>query len=332
MKKIKIGLVGMGFIADWHYKGFLQNSDAEIIGITQDFYGDSTKILKMKKLLKEKCENWKIKLYENFDSMITDPKIDAVEIGSINPYHLEQIKKAFENKKHVLVEKPVVTDIKHISIIKELMAKSNTKLFPAHNFVYRNSVLKAKKIINEGKLGKIIRGSFVSIHTISETHAKGWRSKRKLSAGGTLMDSGHHLVYQSLFLLGVPRKLHAFISKIVLQKMECEDTAQINLLYPDNSMAVITQSWGSNFGEKTNGIRIVGDKGEIVITDALYFNGEKLDSDVDYGNSFINQAKAFTDFILFDKQPNSTIDDVEKTLKIIYSAYKSSEENKVIEL
>jgi hypothetical protein len=56
------------------------------------------------------------------------------------------------------------------------------------------------------------------------------------------MDSGHHVVYQSLFLLGKPFKLQAFKSKIILKQMDGEDTAQINLLYPDDSMSVIMQS------------------------------------------------------------------------------------------
>ncbi|MGE5805884.1 MAG: hypothetical protein ACM34M_08845, partial [Ignavibacteria bacterium] len=95
---------------------------------------------------------------------------------------------------------------------------------------------------------------------------------------------------------------------------------------------VILQSWGSNYGITINGIRIFGDKGEIAVTDALYFNGEKIDTDVDFGNSFINQAKAFTDYILYDKKPASTLADVENCLKIIFDAYDSAEKNIVVTL
>ena len=48
--------------------------------------------------------------------------------------------------------------------------------------------------------------------------------------------------------------------------------------------------------------------------------------------TFINQAKAFTDYILHDRQPLSTLDDAENTLKIIFGAYKSSEKGIVIDL
>ncbi|HSR17834.1 MAG TPA: hypothetical protein VLM39_07050, partial [Ignavibacteriaceae bacterium] len=65
---------------------------------------------------------------------------------------------------------------------------------------------------------------------------------------------------------------------------------------------------------------------------ALYFNGEKIDTDIDFGNSFINQAKAFTDYILYDKKPASALADVENCLKIIFDAYQSAEKDIVVTL
>ena len=332
MPKLKIGIVGMGFIAERHFRGFSSNPDAEIVGMTHDFYGNKNKVKQLKKQLNKICSEWHIKAYKNFDEMAADPDIDALIICSINPYHFEQIQKGLANEKHLLVEKPVVTDLSHLKNIKKIIARNKLKLFPAHNFVYRNAVIKAKEIIKGKKLGKIIQGSFIITHTISEAHSIGWRAKNELSSGGTLMDSGHHVVYQSLFLMGKPAKLQAFKSKLILKEMDGEDTAQVNLLYSDGSISVIMQSWASNFNKNINGIRIFGDKGEIAITDALYFNGEKIDSDVDYENSFINQSKAFTDYILYDKPPLSNLDDAEDTLKIILASYESAEKDRVISL
>ena len=36
MNTLKIGLAGMGFIADWHYQGF-EKTDAEIVDMTPGF-------------------------------------------------------------------------------------------------------------------------------------------------------------------------------------------------------------------------------------------------------------------------------------------------------
>jgi predicted dehydrogenase len=330
MGKLKIGMVGMGFIADWHWKGFSQNPDAEITGMCNGSLDDDDQKATKLELLHEKCIDLGIKAYDSFESMVTDPEIDALIIGSINPFHFPQIKLAIENGKHIMVEKPVVTDFNQLDEIRKFSEEKGIKIFPAHNFVYRKAVRKAKEIIDAGKLGQIIHSSFIVAHTISETHSKGWRGIKALGTGGTLIDSGHHLIYQSLYLLGKPEKLQGFKSKMVLKNMECEDTAQVSLLYPDGSMAVIMQSWTSDHAGMINGIRIFGTEGSLVITDDLYFNEEKMNLEADYLNSFVNQANAFSDYILKDIPPGSGLDDVRDTLNITFGAYESAEKDIVI--
>ncbi len=332
MEKLRIGMVGMGFIADWHWKGFSQNTDAAITGMCHMFFGSESQKTEEVQLLKKRCAELGIKAYENFEAMVTDPEIDALIIGSINPYHYPQIKAAIERGKHIMVEKPVVTDFDQLDEIRKLSEEKGVKIFPAHNFVYREAVRKAKEIIEAGKLGQIIHSSFIVAHTISEAHSKGWRGIKALGIGGTLIDSGHHLIYQVLYLLGKPEKLQGFKSKMVLKNMECEDTAQVSLLYPEGSMAVIMQSWTSDHAGMINGIRIFGTEGSLVITDDLYFNDQKMNLEADYLNSFVNQARAFSDYILKDISPVSGLDDVLDTLKITFGAYESAEKDIVIKI
>jgi len=232
----------------------------------------------------------------------------------------------------MMVEKPVVTDYVQLEEIKKLSLLSGVKIFPGHNFVYRKAIRKAKEFIESGKIGQIIHSSFIVTHTIPDAHSKGWRAVKEIGKGGALIDSGHHLIYQALYLLGKPSKLHGFKSKMVLKNMECEDIAQVSLLYPDGSLSVIMQSWASDFGNSINGIRIFGTKGNIIITDALYLNGEKIDDDVEYLGSFVNQAQAFSDYIIKNVPPVSTLDDVRDVLRITFGAYESAENNSVITL
>jgi predicted dehydrogenase len=193
-------------------------------------------------------------------------------------------------------------------------------------------VRKAREIIESGSLGTLVHSSFIVTHTIGDNHARGWRGKKELGSGGTLIDSGHHLVYQTLYLLGRPSRLHGFTSTMLLHNMDCEDTAQVSLAYPDGSMAVVMQSWTSDHAQMINGIRIFGTRGSLVISDALYHNDQKIEEDVDYGDSFKNQARAFSDYILRDIPPLSGLDDVKDTLRITYGTYESNEQNKVITL
>lgn len=160
----------------------------------------------------------------------------------------------------------------------------------------------------------------------------GWRASRVLGSGGTLMDSGHHLIYQTLYLLGRPARLSAFTASRVRTGMECEDLAQVGLQYADGSVCTVLQSIASDHGEGINGIRIVGDQGNLIITDALYVNGERFEAATDYQASFDAQAAAFVAAILDGVPPLSGVEDVRDTLAIIYGAYRSAETGSAVTL
>jgi len=332
MKKLNIGMVGMGFIADWHYQAFARLDNASITGICQDFHGDAQKVALKRELLKLKAAEMNIKAYDCFEEMVSDPTIDALVIGSINPYHYSQIVAGLNAGKHLLVEKPVVTELAQLDAIEKLSREKGLVLFPGHNFVYRDAVRQAKKVIENGKLGHIASSSFISAHGISEGHAKGWRAKKALGTGGTLMDSGHHLVYQMLYLLGRPSTLFAFTAKQLRTNMECEDTAQVSLQYADGSVCTVMQSIALDAGTGVTGIQIIGQKGNLLITDALYVNGERIEADTDYPSSFASQAKAFVEAINEGTPPVSPLSDAKEALRIIYAAYQSAEEKRIISL
>jgi predicted dehydrogenase len=321
MKKLKIGLAGTGFISKFHYDGFLKNENAAIVGMCT--HSNQEKLHRM-------CGEWGIKPYGSYTEMVEDPDIDALVIGSVNTEHYNQIMKAIELGKPVLAEKPVVTDFRQLDEIIRYVKEKKVPVMPAHNFVYRKAIQDAKNILDSGKLGTVTYASFMSTHTLSDDHSTGWRGKKELSFGGALMDSGHHQVYMSLYFMGMPKKLQAFKSNLVLSGMEGEDIAQVNVTYAHNTLGCIMQSWTSNFGDGINGIKIMGNKGQILITDALYFIGNKLSDDVDYARSFVHQANAFTDYVFNGIEPISTLEDVRNTLRIIFSAYESSEKGIVV--
>ena len=332
MNALRIGLVGTGFIAEWHLKGFKNQPDASITGWCRDLHGSEAEKDVQRKGLQAQCRELGLTHYESFSEMVADPDIDAVIIGSINQMHYPQILEALNAGKHLLVEKPVVMEEKQVDEIKKISKDKDLVVFPGHNFAYRGAVRQAKEILLNGGIGEVTHASFVSTHAISEAHQRGWRARRSESGGGALMDSGHHLVYQVLYLLGMPALLQAFTSTLTLKSMECEDTALVNMRYANGTMCVVMQSWASNWGDGVNGIRIVGNAGNLIITDALYHSGTVIGRDTEYGNSFVNQASAFAEAILKGTKPLSTLDDARNTLKIVHSAYQSAKENSVVSL
>jgi len=325
MKKLQIGIVGTGFITDFHYKAFKKNRNAAIIGMCHTYESKHPKYHEKQESLLKKCKEFEIHAYDNFDELVSDPNIDALIISSINSLHFEHIEAAIRNGKHVLADKPVVTDVNQLEAIEKLSEEKGITIFPAHNFVYTSAIQKMKELIEAGSLGQIIHASFLSSHTISNDHVLGWRANRELSKGGAMFDSGHHLIYQCLYLLGTPIKISSFKSKTVLKNMDCEDTMQLSMQFGNGAMAVLMQSWATDHAKMINGIRILGTYGSIVLTDALYFNDKKIMKKNDYLESFINLSKAFTDTILKKALPLSDLSTVREILEITTNAYQIAE-------
>ena len=329
---LKLGIVGTGMMLRHHHKAFSQLPDVTIVGCTRDYYGDSAAQKIQKNSLEQIAGKLGMKAYRNFDEMVADKDVTAMVIASINPYHFDQILSAISYGKHVLVEKPMVAQVAQFDEIASQILSSQVVVFPGHNFVYRPSVIKAKEIIDAGKLGTIIYASFISCFRSGDLHAHGWRASNKLAGGGALIDSGHHQVYQSLYLLGVPTLIQGFSSRKVLKHMDGEDFGMLTTFYKDGMIANIGQGHGSDYGDIISGIKIVGDQGNLVITDACYHNGVKVQNDGGYEESFFHQAKHFINCIENGASPISSLDDAQFTLRIIQAAYKSAETFQVVTL
>lgn len=319
MSALRIGIIGTGFIANWHANGFRAQPDAAIAG----FAGGATRAAAL-------AAEHGGRAYDSIERMLDDPAVDAVVIGSINPLHHAHVVAAIERRKPCLAEKPVAVDPAQLADITARARRVGALVFPGHNFLYRPAVAAARRAIDGGVLGRPVHASFVSVHTISAEHAGGWRGRLAESGGGALMDSGHHQVYQSLHLCGRPVSVQAFTARRVLAGMEGEDLAQVALQYADGSTATIVQSWATGHGGRVDGINILGTDGDVVISDRLYVRGQPQEGATGYDASFAGQARAFIDAVRHGGRPVMGLDGAADTLALIATAYRSASEGRVL--
>lgn len=321
MDKIKVAFVGIGLVSERHFNAMQQCEQIEVVG--------AYKGPKRPDLLKKQCDKWGIKPYETYEEVLNDSQVDAVAILSPSNLHAQQVLEAVEAGKQVFVEKPVALSCEDIDRMIEATERTGCIIFPAHNHVYRPVVKKAKEIISSGKLGTISYVSFRCVSLMTDEIAEGWRKDLNIAGGGAMIDSGTHLVYQSVYLMGRPEKLQAFKTRRHCLALEGEDICQISVYYSNGVIGNIMQSWASNDAESTE-IRVQGDKGNIKITDALYYNREKIEDDASIPNSSNHQVRAFADAVLEGKPPLSTLKEAKTSLDIILKAYASAESDNVI--
>lgn len=89
------------------------------------------------------------------DDILNDSSIDAVVIATPVFTHYEFAKKALNNGKHILIEKPMASSVSEVLELIEIAGKKNLSLMVDHTFLYTGAVQKMKMLIDDGDIGNI---------------------------------------------------------------------------------------------------------------------------------------------------------------------------------
>jgi len=141
------------------------------------------------------------------ETLIADPAIELIVVASPNETHFPLAKAALEAGKHVVVDKPMCVSTDEARALIGLAKASGRLLIPFHNRRWDSDFLTVRKLIDSGKLGRVL---------LYEAHwdrfrpevAERWREKPRPGAG-LLFDLGPHLTDQALLLFGRPDSISA---------------------------------------------------------------------------------------------------------------------------
>lgn len=188
MKKIKVGIVGMGYIGESHIEAVRRIGFCELYAVADTNAA----------LAQAKAEYYGIeKCYTNLEDLLADPDIDAVHNCTPNFLHLEINKKILRAGKHLLSEKPLC---KSYAEAKELLAVKAEcpNVAAAVNFNYRLNPMmqEAKNRIRSGEFGevRVISGSYQQDYLLYDTDYT-WRLDPKVAGCScAIADIGSHLM------------------------------------------------------------------------------------------------------------------------------------------
>jgi len=136
-------------------------------------------------------------------AIIHDPTIDVIDICTPNPHHFETAKAALRAGKHVLCEKPLTVTAAEARELADLARASGLTCGVVFNNRYLAPVMRAKQLIDEGRLGRILSFDFSYKHNscIDPDRRVGWKQTAE-AGGGTLFDLGPHVIDLCHFLCG----------------------------------------------------------------------------------------------------------------------------------
>lgn len=147
-KKLKIGIIGTGWIADAHINCYKQMPDVEIVAGADLVPGKAEAFFK-------KWEVEGVRCYPDHKSMLDAEQLDAVSVCTYNRTHAECTIYALEKGVNVLLEKPMCVTIEEAADICRAEKKSGKLLSIGFQPRLDPNMQMIKKIVDSGELGEI---------------------------------------------------------------------------------------------------------------------------------------------------------------------------------
>lgn len=216
MEKIKIAVVGFGFMGITHTMNILKNPALELVAIVDKNPEN------VKKNISEQVGNFStggisekeisnIKIYSSLESCIAGESLDACVIAVHTDFHYALTKLAFDAGINVFLEKPFCLDVSEGEELIGLANRKNLLLMIGHVVRFMPAYEQLKSWIDSGEFGKL---KFLSMTRFSGVPAWGqWKEKQADfgSSGGALFDLIIHDIDFVQWAVGVPDSIQSTI-------------------------------------------------------------------------------------------------------------------------
>ena len=147
-KKVKIGIIGTGWIAEAHVANYLRCPDVEIVAAADLVPGKAEKFCKANGIDG-------IRLYPDHKSLIDNEELDAVSVCTYNRTHAECSIYALQHGVNVLLEKPMCVTLEEAIEIVKAEKASGKILSIGFQPRFDENMKMLKAVVDSGELGDI---------------------------------------------------------------------------------------------------------------------------------------------------------------------------------
>jgi predicted dehydrogenase len=351
---LKVGLVGTGRIARAHMTAYLQYPDRVKLMAVCDI--DESAAQEYAKLSNVDA------VYRDFDKMLREAEIDAVDICTIHDQHPAQVIAAAEQGKHVLTEKAMAHTLQGCRDMIEATDGAGVVLMVAQNLRYVPDSVAVKRLMEEGALGKIQAVRTHAIFAVTRANAAGhWMNDGKRAGGGILMTNTIHHVDLLRYYVGNVKRVTG-VCKAVQPEMVngAEDLVVATLEFENGVIGDLFGNWTTFRSPEAMSYMVFGSNGTlhstppktpeqglnqfgtIMMSLKSQDQGEAgrpvfepvatTEVDLPSDNCFVNEILHFEDCCREGKEPISSGKDNIETIKMIMGIYESSRTGRAIDL
>lgn len=342
MSKLRVGIIGLGFISKMHLEGYAKRPEVEVVAFCD--------------IIEERAQTAAqrygaagAKVYTDYKQMIASEGLDAVSVCTENNMHAEITIHALNAGLHVFCEKPMAITGAEADAMVAAAHKNNKKLSVGYQMRFSHeSQLLRSEVVND-RLGKIY---YAEATTLRRRGVPTWGvflDKTK-QGGGPLIDIGTHLVDLTLWTMNdyspvVSAIGHTYDNLIPLggfnngghwdiDKFEVEDSAFGTVTLASGATLVVKTAWACNINEMNiNETLLLGVNGGADLrNDRLTFNGEHNDRLWEYvpspieshESNYDREIAAWVKALVEDTEPIVRCEQAAQVVKVLEAIYMSA--------
>lgn len=256
MQTINFGLIGCGRIANRH-------------AIQIEKYGKLIAVCDIDpERLEELGSKYQCNQYTNIDGLLQNEvnNIDVIAICTPNGLHAKHTIAALKAGFHVLCEKPMAISVNDCGEMIKQAENSNKRIFAIKQNRFNPPVEAVKKLIDEGKMGKIYSVQLSCFWNRNEDYYhNSWKGTSDLD-GGTLYTQFSHFIDLLYWMIGDVRNVASFVGNFGHQGViEFEDTGVVILEFYNGVLGTINYTVNSYQSNMEGSLTIFGEKATVKI-------------------------------------------------------------------
>ncbi|MES2461177.1 MAG: Gfo/Idh/MocA family oxidoreductase [Armatimonadota bacterium] len=299
LKKINVGLVGYQFMGKAHSNAYRQLGkffpDLEVEPVLKALCG------RTEDKVKAAAEKFGFESYEtDYKKLCARPDIDLIDVVTPGNSHVEIVLEAARNGKMVFCEKPLANTVSQAEEMLKAVQENNVPNAVCFNYRGVPAIALAKKMIEEGRLGKIyhFRGVYLQDWIVDPNMPLVWRLLGDIAGSGSHGDLAAHLIDIAHWLVGPIAEVSGMLDTFIKQRpklAESDDrlggkaSTEMGEVTVDDSSIFLARFMGGALGtfeatrmaagrKNHNRFEINGSKGSIV------FNMERM-NELEYYNA-----------------------------------------------
>ena len=257
MRKVGIGIIGCGGIANMHAGAVAELAD-EV-----DFVAVCDTVEARARTMAAKYNVPGV--YTDSRAMLRDPRLEAVLVCTPHPSHCPLAMQAAEAGRHVMTEKPLSVDLKQADLAIEAAKKAGIKFGVIFQRRFWPGAQRARKAIDDGKLGKVIVGDCQVKWWRDKAYydRDAWRGTWNAEGGGVMVNQAVHAIDMYQWLMGPIDTIYGQWGNLSHPYIEVEDTAVAAIRFKNGALGTIltTVSSKPQLGSR---IAITGENGNTI--------------------------------------------------------------------